>query len=73
MGPLCLWFGTNLGTLLAVSFCMGQEPFIFRALRQHMLRPANHAAVDVYQRRGASFAEPYELIWRLAVPFVLKA
>jgi hypothetical protein len=44
---------------------VAQEPFIFRALRQQMLWPSIHAAVDVYQRRRASAADHYELIWRL--------
>jgi hypothetical protein len=44
---------------------MPQEPYIFRALRQQMLWPSIHAAVDVYQRRRASAADHYELIWRL--------
>jgi hypothetical protein len=44
---------------------MPNEFFIFRALRQQLLWPSIHAAVDVYQRRRASGAEPYELIWRL--------
>lgn len=44
---------------------MPQEPFIFRALRQQMLWPSVHAAVDVYQRRRAADADHYELIWRL--------
>jgi hypothetical protein len=41
------------------------EQFIFRALRRQMLWPSIHAAVDVYQRRRASSADSYELIWRL--------
>ena len=44
---------------------MVQEPFIFRALRQQLLWPSIHAAVDVYQRRRAAAADHYELIWRL--------
>ena len=44
---------------------MSQEPQIFRALRQQMLWPPLHAAVDVYQKRRASNADDYELIWRL--------
>src|ERR1035441_8566033 len=44
---------------------MAQEQFIFRALRQQLLWPSIHAAVDVYQRRRASNADNYELIWRL--------
>jgi hypothetical protein len=43
---------------------MSQELFIFRALRQQMLWPSIHSAVEVYQRRRAS-ADHYELIWRL--------
>jgi hypothetical protein len=44
---------------------MAQEQFIFRALRQQMLWPSIHSAVEVYQRRRASAADHYELIWRL--------
>lgn len=44
---------------------MAQEQFIFRALRQQLLWPSLHAAVDVYQRRRACNADNYELIWRL--------
>ncbi len=44
---------------------MPQEPTIFKALRQQLLWPSIHAAVDVYQRRRASAADHYELIWRL--------
>jgi hypothetical protein len=50
-----------LGNLRA----MAQEQFIFRALRQQMLWPSIHSAVEVYQRRRASAADYYELIWRL--------
>jgi hypothetical protein len=44
---------------------MSQEQYIFRALRQQLLWPSIHAAVDVYQRRRAAAADHYELIWRL--------
>ena len=44
---------------------MPQEQYIFRALRQQLLWPSIHAAVDVYQRRRAAAADHYELIWRL--------
>src|SRR5260370_40942162 len=44
---------------------MAQKEQIFRALRQQMLWPSVHAAIDVYQRRRASSADHYELIWRL--------
>ncbi len=44
---------------------VAQEPSIFGALRQQLLWPSIHAAVDVYQRRRASNADNYELIWRL--------
>src|SRR5215471_19809156 len=44
---------------------MAQEQCLFRALRQQMLWPSIHSAVEVYQRRRASSADHYELIWRL--------
>ncbi|HXB74312.1 MAG TPA: hypothetical protein VNY05_39105 [Candidatus Acidoferrales bacterium] len=44
---------------------MGQEPIMFRALRQQLLWPSIHQAVDVYQRRRACNADYYELVWRL--------
>jgi tetratricopeptide (TPR) repeat protein len=47
------------------GIAMPQEELIFRAARQQLLWPSLHAAIDVYQRRRASSAEPYELIWRL--------
>jgi hypothetical protein len=44
---------------------MAQESIVFRALRQQMLWPPLHAAVDVYQRRRSAGADHFELIWRL--------
>jgi hypothetical protein len=44
---------------------MPEEPSISKALRQQLLWPPIHAAVDVYQRRRAAKADHFELIWRL--------
>lgn len=41
------------------------EPKVFKALRNQLFWPPIHAAVDVYQRRRASCADHYELVWRL--------
>jgi tetratricopeptide (TPR) repeat protein len=44
---------------------MPNEEYIFRALRQQILWPSIHSAIDVYQRRRSANADHYELIWRL--------
>lgn len=41
------------------------EPAIYKALRQQVLWPSVHAAVDVYRRRRECAGDPYELTWRL--------
>jgi hypothetical protein len=44
---------------------MAEETTLQRAHRQSQLWPPIYAAVDVFFRRRASGAEPYELTWRL--------
>jgi hypothetical protein len=44
---------------------MAEETTLQRAYRQSQLWPPIYAAVDVFLRRRASGAEPYELTWRL--------
>jgi hypothetical protein len=44
---------------------VAQEQTIFKGLRQQLLWPSIHAAVDAYQKRRASNADHYEKIWRL--------
>jgi hypothetical protein len=50
---------------IRITTVMGEELQAYRALRQQMLWPPVHAAVDVYRRRRECEADPYELTWRL--------